>query len=171
MAELDSLINDLDPVIVKTPEIARIKSFIEKFKAAKQEKHVTSTQPLWVQEVNDKSASGGKDFIMKFEELERKDDYSIVRTTHTSGPSVAVVMFDIQGIYNIALQRGKQFFVPLKEWKDEEGRFITKVGFCDSTDIDLKKMYGTDIKEGIDKRAFMSVLQYAFLFGQRPEIK
>lgn len=59
---------------------------------------------LWINEVNIKS-DGGKDLIMKFEELNRASDYSVIRVEFTSGASVLSIMFIVQGFYTIAKQR------------------------------------------------------------------
>ena len=162
---LDSLIKTLDPIIVKTPVVEKLNSFIQTFLSNAQQKFSGEPLKLWIQEVNEKAGTGGKDLIMKFEETERGDNYSIVRITFVSGASVASAMFVGEGIYRIALQRGKNFFVNLKSWKDEDGNRMEKVGFFDSENIDLIKTFGSDIKEGIDKEPIMSVIQAFGMFG------
>jgi hypothetical protein len=119
---------------------------------------------LWIDEVNIKSDSG-KDFIMKFEELERAQDFSIVRVQHTSGASVPSSMFVAKGMYTIAKQRGVENFINLKEWRDENDHAMYKVGFANSKEIDLKHKYGNDIKPGLNSRAFMSARDFDILRG------
>ena len=120
---------------------------------------------LWVDEVDIKSEDG-KDLIMKFEEIERHANYSIVRVQYTSGASVPSVMFIVRGVYNIAKIRGKKYFVNLKEWHDPDGNWMYKEGFVDSKDINLFKMYGDGIKKDIEEDAFMSVEEYDLLWGK-----
>lgn len=121
---------------------------------------------LWVDEVNIKS-DGGKDLIMKLEEVERAQDYSIVRIQYTSGASVPSSMFVTKGMYTIAKQRGTKYFINLKEWRDENDHSMYKVGFVNSKEIDLKRRYGSDIKQGLDSRAFMSVGDFDLLWGNK----
>jgi hypothetical protein len=164
---LDSLINILDPEIMKTPDIERIKSFIRTFKNNAQQQSNGEPPKLWIQEVNEKAGTGGKDLIMKFEETEHGENFSIVKITSVSGPSVAKAMFVAQGFYRIALLRGKQFYISLKSWKDAEGNLMEKVGFFDTEDTDLRKTFGSDISEEIDKKRVMSVIQEFAMFGEK----
>lgn len=122
------------------------------------------SEDLWINEVNIKS-DGGKDLIMKFEELERAPDYSIARVKFTSGASVPSIMFIVHGFYTIGKQRAKKYFINLKEWRDENNYWMYKIGFVNSKDIDLKGRYGNDIKEGLNSEAFMSVSDYDLLWG------
>lgn len=163
---LDSLIKTLDPIIVKTPVVEKLNSFIRTFLSNAQQKSSGEPLKLWIQEVHEKRVVG-KDMILKFEETERKSDYSIIRITFVSGTSVASSMFVTEGKYRIALQRGKNFFVNLKSWKDAEGNWMEKVGYFDSENIDLIKTFGSDIKEGIDKEHIFSVTGGFILFGEK----
>lgn len=105
---------------------------------------------------------------MKFEEIERREEYSIVRVTHTSGASVPSVMFVSKGFYNIAKQRGKKYYINLKDWTDADKKWMyKKVGFVDSKDIDLKKIYGSDIKEDLNAKSFSSVEDDNLFFGKK----
>ena len=122
------------------------------------------SEDLWVNEVNIKSDEG-KDLIMKFEELERASDHSVVRVKFTSGASVPSSMFIVHGFYSIAKQRDAKYFINLQEWRDASGDWMYKIGFSDSRDIDLPQKYGNDIKEGLDGDAFLSVSDYDLLWG------
>ncbi len=117
---------------------------------------------LWIDEVNIKS-DGGKDLIMKFVEIERTDDYSIARVEFTSGASVPSIMFIVKGFYTIAKQRGTKYFINLKEWRNND-YWMYKVGFTNSNEIDLKRIYGNDIKEELNREAFMSVSDYDLIW-------
>lgn len=125
---------------------------------------VHASDNLWVNEVNIKSEKG-KDQIMKFEELERAHDYSIARVQFTSGASVPSIMFVVNGFYTIAKQRGNEYFINLKEWRDENNYWMYKVGFVNSKEIDLRSTYGNDIKKDLDSEAFMSVSDYDLMWG------
>jgi len=119
---------------------------------------------LWVDEVDIKSEQG-KDLILKFEEIERQEGYSIVRFRFTSGASVPSIMFMVKGFYTIAKQRGRKYFVTLQEWKDPDGAWMYKEGFVDSKDVDLTARYSSDIKAGIGPDAFLAVEDYDAFWG------
>lgn len=121
---------------------------------------------LWYDEVHNTFCCG-KDLIMNVEELERKHNVSIVKVQFTSGASVPSIMFVTKGLYNIAKQRRKNYFITLKDWDDLNGNWISKVGFVDSIDIDLKEVFGDDIDNDLTKDSFMSVKDYDLFWGKR----
>ncbi len=126
---------------------------------------IGSSEKLWNDKVNIKS-NDGKDLIMKFEEIERQEGYSIARVEFTSGASVPSIMFIVKGFYTIAKLRGKKYFINLQEWHDKDDNWMYKVGFVNAKNIDLIKTYGSDIKSDLDLEAFMSVEEYDLLWGR-----
>ena len=66
----------------------------------------------------------------------------------------------------IAKLRGKNYFINLKEWRDQNDNWMYKVGFVDSKEIDLNNVYGNDIKSDLDPDAFMSVEDYDLFWGR-----
>jgi len=113
-------------------------------------------EKLWSQQV-DTVLEGGKLFKMSFQEIERKDKYSIARVKFVSGPSVGSVMFVFDGFRNIAKQTGRKFMVPLDEWKDESGNKMYKFGFTDSNKVNIKQLFGSDISPKIERAGLIPV--------------
>ena len=111
---------------------------------------------LWSQEV-DTVLEGGKLFKMSFQEIERKENYSIARVEYMSGPSVGSAMFVFDGFRNIAKQAGRKFMVPLGEWKDESGNKMYKFGFADSKKVNMKQIFGPDINPEIERAGLIPV--------------
>jgi hypothetical protein len=162
--EIESFIAAMDPQIAKLPTVTNIKYILDKYKALKTS---AGDQKLWVHEVNEKDWPGGKDLIIKNEETERQDNFSIIKTTYPPGAWELSSMVSFDDLVNFAVQRGKQYFVILKSWPDKdfkvtnksgEGGLYCKLAFSDSRDIDLKKEFGDDIQEGLTRRDFSSVL-------------
>src|ERR1700719_2500493 len=101
---------------------------------------------LYVREV-DESAGTGKPLRMRFEEIERAPLYSVVQVTHTSGASVPSVMFVVRGMWEMAHQRRTPFFIKLREWTAPGGKWLYKVGFASSDQVDVHSYFGEAPKE------------------------
>lgn len=114
-------------------------------------------------EVNRKATDGGKDLIMKFEEVERRDGVSVVRVRHESGASVASIMFVAKGMCQIAKRRGARYFGTMKEWINDRGEWMYLEAFTSGKDVDLKRMCGADCDAPIDANALTSVEDCEFL--------
>ncbi|MCU7877698.1 MAG: hypothetical protein KZQ84_13020 [Candidatus Thiodiazotropha sp. (ex Lucinoma borealis)] len=108
-------------------------------------------------------ASDGKDLIMTFEEIERYEKYSIIKVKHISGASVALIMFVVKGDYKIAKIRGAKYFINLKEWKDNDGSWMYKIGYSSTDNIDPITYFGKDIDTSKELK-FMSVKDYDMLW-------
>jgi hypothetical protein len=120
---------------------------------------------LYHDEANIK-AKEGKDLVMTFDELERHEKYYIVKVKRTSGASVPSIMFVAKGCYEIAKIRGDLYFAVLKEWTDNEGNWLYKIGFSTDDKVDIKTYFGDDIDLKKDK-VFMSVKQCDMLWGKK----
>jgi hypothetical protein len=96
---------------------------------------------LYVSDVNEANP-GGKDLIMRFEELERGERTSTAKLTFTSGASVASAMFIQRGFYEIAKGRGAKFYITLREWDADDGTRMYLIGFSDSDAVDPKAYFG-----------------------------
>lgn len=108
----------------------------------------------------------GKNLIMVFDELDRQEKFSIVRINHTSGASVPSIMFMVKGCYEIAKLRGESHFINLKEWSDEQGNWIYKIGYTSDPSNDPNKYFGDDIDTSKELEYF-SVKDYARIFEKR----
>jgi hypothetical protein len=120
---------------------------------------------LYHEEVNIK-AKEGKDLVMTFDELERHEKYSIAKVKHTSGAAVASAMFIVKGCYEIAKMRGDLYFANLKEWRDNEGNWLYKIGFSTDDKVDIKTYFGNDIDLKKDI-SFMSVKEFDRFWGKK----
>lgn len=120
---------------------------------------------LYHGEVNIK-AKEGKDLIISLNEVERQEKFSIIKVKHISGASVPSSMFVVKGCYEIARIRGMKYFINLKEWTDEEGYWVYKIGFSDTNRVDPKMFFGNGIDETKDLE-FMSVEDYDVFWGKR----
>ena len=126
---------------------------------------LTSAFELYHQEVNHKTKEG-KDLIMTFDELERQEKFSIVRVKHSSGASVPSIMFVVKGCYEIAKLRKEKYFTNLKEWTDNQGNWLYKIGYTSDKSDDPKKNYGNDIDMTKDLE-YMSVEDLANIFERK----
>src|SRR5438132_13502774 len=82
---------------------------------------------LYINEVDE--SAGAKPLKMRFEEIERAPRYSIVQVTRSSGASVPSIMFVVHGMWEIARARNAAYFINLKEWTADDGKWLYKVGF------------------------------------------
>jgi hypothetical protein len=120
---------------------------------------------LYHEKVNHKG-KGGKDLTMVLDELERHENFSIVRVKYTSGASVPSIMFMVKGFYEIAKLRGEKFFINLKEWSDEDGNWMYKVGYASDKKNDPKKYFGKDIDK-TKELEYLSVQELERIFERK----
>ncbi len=125
----------------------------------------TKKSDLYHQEMSVK-AKEGKDFIMSLEEVERQKTFSIIKVKHTSGASVPSAVFIVKGCYEIAKIRGAGYFINLKEWEDDRGNWLYKIGFSSNPNVNPKEYFGDDIDLSKDLE-FMSVQSYDLLWGKK----
>lgn len=112
---------------------------------------------------------GGKDLIMKFEELRRDDKTSLARVTRVSGASVPSIMFTVRGFYDIARARGTAYFVTLKEWTAEDGSWMYLVGFANDDRVSLVEYFGlTEPLTTPGAGRFDAVKDYDVIFKSEP---
>jgi len=117
---------------------------------------------LYRDSINEPSRSGGKGFVMSFTELERQPRYSVIKVTYTSGSSVGSAMYVVKGCWEIARQRGMEYFINLKEWHDREGNGLMKIGFTNDPSVDPRSYFGDyDARKELK---FLSVSDYAPLW-------
>ena len=119
---------------------------------------------LYVTEVNIKN-DAGKDLIMSFEEIERREEVSIVRVEYVEGASVPSIMFIVKGACNIAKIRQKNYFVLINEWTDVNDDRIYMFAFTDSKDANQQVFQSEDCTKQIDDEAFLSVKDYDLLWA------
>jgi hypothetical protein len=125
---------------------------------------LSPAQNLHRREVNEKAAAGGKDLVMKLEELRRDAKTSEIKVTYTSGASVPSSMFIMRGCYDIAVARKTAFFIKLKEWQAEDGTTHLLLGFSNDENVDPKTFF--DLKESLSEEAeFMAVEDLKAMFG------
>jgi hypothetical protein len=112
---------------------------------------------------------GDTNCMMRIVELERGANTSKLKLTYKKmGSSVGSSMFIMRAFYEVSKARGTEYFINLKEWKDENGDRIYIGGFTNTKDADLKKEFGKEFNyenEYGQKRDFMSVSQLNMLFG------
>ena len=126
---------------------------------------IALSSDLYHEEVNHK-AKEGKDLIMVFDEIERQDKFSIVRVKHTSGASVPSIMFMVKGCYEIAKLRGAKYFINLKEWSDEQGYWMYKIGYTSDKNNSPKVFFGDDIDKSKELE-YLSVEDYKMIFERK----
>ena len=119
--------------------------------------------PLYRDEINLPPQGGGKGLVMTFTEVERHPRYSIVRVKYVSGSSVGSAMYVVKGCWEIARQRGLEYFINLKEWRDSEGNALFKIGFANDRTVDPRTYFDTDIDPN-KALIFLSVTDYAPLW-------
>ena len=117
---------------------------------------------LYHDSINEPPKEGGKGFVMSFTELERQSHYSVIMVKYTSGSSVGSAMYVVKGCWEIARQRGMEYFINLKEWRDNEGNGLMKIGFTNDTSIDPRSYFG-DYDTNKELK-FLSVSDYAPLW-------
>jgi len=118
---------------------------------------------LYRDEINLPSQGGGKGLVMTFTEVERHPRYSIVKVKYVSGSSVGSAMYVVKGCWEIARQRGLEYFISLKEWRDTEGNAVFKIGFANDRTVDPHTYFETDIDPN-KELIFLSVKDYAPLW-------
>jgi hypothetical protein len=112
---------------------------------------------LYHKEVNDNvNTVNGKALIMVLDEVQRFDKFSIIRVKFTSGASVPSAMFTMRCLYEMAKLRGAGYFISLKEWTDEKGNSMSKIGFSSDPKVDTSLYFGDDIDLSQDRR-FLSI--------------
>lgn len=119
---------------------------------------VAEKPDLYVDEVDE--SAGAKPLKMQLQELERAPRYSIVQVTRSSGASVPSIMFVVHGMWEIARARKSAYFIILKEWTTKDGKWLYRVGFADSDQLDVKEYFG----ESPSEPKFLSVKDYANIF-------
>ena len=124
---------------------------------------IQAEAPLYRDEINLPSQGGGKGLVMTFTEAERHPRYSIVKVTYVSGSSVGSAMYVVKGCWEIARQRGLEYFINLKEWGDSAGNAVLKIGFTDDRTVDPRTYFDTDIDPN-KELIFLSVKDYAPLW-------
>ena len=127
--------------------------------------HVPQAADLYHAEVNIR-AKEGKDLIMTLDEVERREKFSIIKVKYISGASVPSSMFVVKGCYEIARIRGMKYFINLREWTDEEGYWVYKIGFSETNRVDPKVFFGDDIDDAKDLE-FLSVEDYDVIWGNK----
>jgi hypothetical protein len=124
-----------------------------------------SEPTLYHREYNEKQTTG-KALRMVIREVERTDMTSTLMIDFTSGASVPSVMAITRACYDIAKARNKKYFINLKEWEDEKGRWHYLTGFSDKEEpspLAFFKVNGSD-KKG-DQLEYSSVKEYDRMFG------
>lgn len=126
---------------------------------------LSPAQELHRREVNEKAAAGGKDLVMKLEELRRDAKTSEIKITHTSGASVPSSLFIMRGCYDIAKARQAAFFIKLKEWTAEDKTTHMLLGFSDDNKVDPQSYF--DLKKALPagEAEFMAVKDLEAMFG------
>jgi hypothetical protein len=117
---------------------------------------------LYSDSINQPSTGSSKGFVMSFTEVERQPHYSIIKVKYTSGSSVGSAMYVVKGCWEIARQRGMEYFINLKEWRDSEGNGLMKVGFTNDRSVDLQTYFGE--YDQTKELKFLSVTDYAPLW-------
>lgn len=120
---------------------------------------------LYHQEVNIQDDIS-KNLIIVFDEVESHDRFSIVKVTYTSGASVPTSMFLMKCVYEMAKLRKASYFIPLKDWTDDEGNWISKVGFTSDLNVDPFTYFGDDVDKNKPMN-FMSVRDYDLLWENK----
>jgi hypothetical protein len=114
----------------------------------------------------------GSDFTMKATELERGERTSTIKVVCKKRiGSVGSSMFVVRAFFDVAKARKCEYFVNLKEWTDKGGDRVYIAGFTNKRDADLKKEFGEQFdynNESGQKRAFLSVSQFAVMFEPHP---
>lgn len=123
---------------------------------------ISLAQDLYHAEVNSKSKEG-KDLISVCDEIERHENFSIISIKHTSGASVPSVMFIVKACCEIAELRDMKYFVNLKEWDDEQGNRLYKIGYTSNKKNDPNIYFGEDIDK-TKNLEYLSVKDFMKLF-------
>lgn len=118
---------------------------------------------LYRDEINLPAQGGGKGLVMTFTEVERHPRHSIVKVRYVSGSSVGSAMYVVKGCWEIARQRGVEYFVNLKEWRDADGNAVMKIGFANHKAVDPHTYFDSDI-DPTKEPIFLSVSDYAPLW-------
>ena len=108
----------------------------------------------------------GKPLKMELRETKREDKFSIVEVKFSSGASVPSIMFVVKGMYEIAKMRRASHFINLKEWEDENGNWMYKVGFTNTDAVEPAEYFGDDIDREKEP-TFLSVKDYDILWGKK----
>lgn len=117
----------------------------------------------------------GNDVIMKGTELKRDEKISnlkivMKKKTGSVGSSMGIAKV----FYTIAKARKCEYFVNLKEWKDEDGNLVFIGGFTNKEDVDIQKEFGNQFDEKDEsgqKRMLLSVSDFALIFESQPKDK
>lgn len=117
---------------------------------------------LYHDSINEPPKNGGKGFVMSFTELERQPRFSVIKVKYTSGSSVGSAMYVVKGCWEIATQRGMEYFINLKEWRDREGNGLMKIGFTNDPSVDPRSYFGE--YDPNKELKFLSVSDYAPLW-------
>lgn len=126
---------------------------------------LSPAQELHRREVNEKATAGGKDLVMKLEELRRDAKTSEIKVTHTSGASVPSSLFIMRGCYDIAKARQAAFFIKLKEWTAEDNTTHMLLGFSDDNKVDPQAYFDLKKPLPVGEAEFMAVKDLEAMFG------
>jgi hypothetical protein len=112
---------------------------------------------------------GGKDLVMRFQEIRRDERTSLAKVAYRSGASVPSSMFVVRGFYDIAKARGLKYFINLKEWNAPDGDHIYLVGFSNDKRVSIPEYFGFMEPPSVpDRHEFLGVDDFARLFeGQK----
>jgi hypothetical protein len=144
---------------------------IHGMKAADDINPAETPPPLYHKEVNDKvNTVNGKALIMVLDEVERFDKFSIIRVNQTSGAAAPSVMFTFRCVYEMAKLRKAGYFIHLKEWTDEKGGWMYKIGFSSDPKVDPSLYFGDDIDHN-KRLSFLSVKEYDELWDPVEALK
>jgi uncharacterized protein len=112
---------------------------------------------LYHKEVNDQvNTVNGKALIMVLDEVQRFDKFSIIRVKYASGAAAPSVMFTFRCNYEMAKLRKADYFILLKQWTDEKGDSMYKIGFSSDPKVDPSHYFGDAIDHNI-RLSFLSV--------------
>jgi len=101
---------------------------------------------LYHKEVNDNvNTVNGKALIMVLDEVQRFDKFSIIRVKYASGAAAPSVMFTYRCNYEMAKLRKADYFILLKQWTDEKGDSMYKIGFSSDPKVDPSHYFGDAI--------------------------
>ena len=124
--------------------------------------------PQLYQKEYDEHPAEGEPLRMVIQEVERNEYTSTLVVTYSSGATVAAVLAITRAAYDIAKARKARFFINLKEWEDEEGRFNYIIGFTNKKQPDPLSFFGIpDSDKQGDELQYMAVKDLDLMFGNK----
>jgi hypothetical protein len=126
---------------------------------------VVLATPALYKRTYDEKGSGRKPLSVTVRETERADKTSVIIVEFRSGASVPSIMALVRACYDIAKERKQDYFINLKEWTDDQGRWCYVIGFANKKEPDPLTFFKvTGSEKTAEELSYMEVKEFSLIF-------